>query len=219
MPRLKPAPMGALLFIFCVFVGPFRAKADDLVVNGGFQSGVFAPGWNATNTANDGVLAVDGAGGYDGLTYDVAFGCATSGCSVSQTLGTVAGQTYEVAYFLEDDGTNMSTGKSGAGASFYAQWDGQQIVGSLYNNTTGAGMNYAEYVFTVQADGNDTLSFAGEDPNSILRLDDVSVSTLGGPPPLLSPVATAEPSGTLMLLLGLCAVAWVGRRQWLGNIA
>ena len=138
---------------------PELANTNGLV-DGGFENGL--SGW--TLVASDGFSFVSSPPAHDG-SASFAFGQVGSPATLSQTLATVAGETYTLSFWLENDA-------AGSGEIFAASW-GDQTLLSL-SNTPAQG--FTEYSFTVVAsNANTTLSFAGQNDSSYWHLDDVWV--------------------------------------------
>lgn len=117
--------------------------------------------------------------------------------SISQTLATVAGETYEVSFWLLNDGT-YSNNQS---AMVLVDFDGTSQLAVA--SATGTWMQYT-LTFTA-VDASSTLSFNAATTNTALQLlglDDVSVA-----------VSVPEPESYALFLAGLAAVGASARRR------
>src|SRR5262245_4914753 len=142
--------------VVAALCGGVRQARADLVVNGGFETGNFN-GWTVsgntgfTGVANGNSLPgdVNHFGAHSG-TYAAFLGPVGSDGQLSQTqtLATVAGQTYTFSFWL------ASTG--GQPNDFTAFWDGTQVYSEVDPTSFGVGHNYQNHTFTVVATGSST---------------------------------------------------------------
>jgi hypothetical protein len=178
--------------LLLVATGP--AQAQELVVNGGFETGNFQ-GWTqggntgatGVGTADDGVLVHSGQ-------FAAFLGPVDSHGTLSQVVPTVAGTTYTLAYWLANDG--------GTPSFFSAALNGTMIAGSVLNNPDA--FNYREYSFDFTAAGPTTLQFEFQQIPAFFYLDDVSVAPV-------SPVP--EPASLTLFGLGLVPLAGYAWRR------
>lgn len=164
------------------------ASATQLVTNGGFETGDFS-GWSLTgNTSFTGVDNIAHSGS------DAAFfGQVDATGSLSQTLGTVAGQMYTFSFWLRNDG--------GTPSSFVAAFGGD-VLTSLSDP---AAFGYTFYTYNVTASSNSTLlSFTFQQNPAYFHLDDVSVENVSSVP---------EPVTWAMMVLGMGAIGVTLRRR------
>jgi hypothetical protein len=176
--------MVAVCVVLLGLMTPSALRADNIVVNGGFETGNWT-GWNYSN--NSGYLTVNGNTPYSG-SYAANFGATYNVYdTISQILATSKGTSYTLSFWLANTFDPHSESDS---ADFQVLWNGT----SLEDIVTTTAFGYTEFTFTVTGTGSDTLSFEGYNDPSWTYLDDVSVD------------ATPEPSsfyllGTAMLLL------------------
>jgi hypothetical protein len=170
--------------------GASAAQADELVVNGGFETGDFS-GWS--QFGNTGWTHV-GLGTVADGNYSAEFGPVTTVGGITQNLTTVAGGSYLLQFDLQNDG--------GPGTSFSAQFGGDTVL-SLTNP---GGFGYTHYSYNVTAvDALTQLSFGFRNDPYYFHLDNVSVQTLAG--------AVPEPATWATLILGLGMVGGMMRRR------
>ena len=190
---------GSTMFRFASYIGIILAGcilvtpsfADELVANGGFESGNFSS-WTTTPASSGTDFGVNGNNPHSG-TKD-AFFAATGQYddSIMQTLPTVKDQSYKIDFYLAHANYD-------AHADFTASWDGNTIL-SLVNSNF---FYYTKYSFTeVATSASTTLQFSGRESVSFIYLDDVSVQSI------------PEPSTLVLLSAGVFGfLAYVFRKQ------
>ncbi len=189
-----------------------------IVVNGGFESGAYSPGWDPVGDQNYGFTGVytDGepfanAQGYPivypvhsgtyGLLLGAPYGESLGGAQ--QTLATVPGQEYVLSFWVR----NPANTQDPLPNEFQVQWDGVSLYDnewhspSLDPDSHGVWVNWT---FDVVASSSATLlSFEGK-ANDAFAVDDVSVDPVPEPATIL-----------VWSLLG--AASWLGMRVWRGG--
>ncbi len=203
MASFRPSFITAAIAVSALAASAAHASTN-IVVNPGFETGgalspwVSAGGW-IDATFQTGVLP------YDGDRF-AASGCITA-CALSQSLATIAGQSYDLA-FAYNPGVQAQFG-----ADIQVFWDGA-LIGDINSVTNPADPADAwkVYSFTglVASSGATSLSFSAVQPLVADGLDDVSVTAAsvvagGGP----------EPATWAMMLLGFSGLgAALRRRRW-----
>lgn len=144
------------------------AAAVELVTNGGFESAVELEGWSHTDHH---LHTFSGTQDPHTGNYDAAFGAGTDNeDTLSQTLATTSGQSYDFSFWLKN---------VGAPAFFSAAFGGT----TLLTLTPTASFDYTRYSYRVTATSDATdITFRGSNPPDHLHLDDVSVTVAGGVP-------------------------------------
>jgi hypothetical protein len=188
---------------------PF-ANPGNLVLNGGFETGNYAPQWTlAPGGPFDHVCQ---AGAPDGAAicvvhsgqYAMSFGLDGATDSLSQNIPTVAGKSYVLSFFLANANPldqNVTT--------FQVFWDGVSVYSLPSPQPT---FPYRQVTLNVTATTASTpLTFVAQQDPSQWFLDDVSLT----PPPLpAAPVPTlTQWSVVLMALLVAGVAVWQIRRR------
>jgi hypothetical protein len=173
--------------------------AAELVQNGGFETGNFS-NWTTTLASSGSLVGVSSASGVPSVqvhagTYAAYFGATgTQDDSISQTLATVAGQSYTFSFWL-DHPFGRSTN------DFSAFWDGGAPVLSLTNSLL---FPYTQYSFTETALTSSTvIRFSGLENPAYFYLDDVSVQ---------GPQSVPEPISLFLFGAGLMGMTVIGRK-------
>ena len=138
------------------------AFAQEVVVNGGFETGSFPP-WTEddpspfTNIGSDPLFAHSG-------TYHANLGADGTPRNLEQTLNTTPGVFYDLSFWLANDSGQPPN-------SFDVFWDGAPVM-SLANSPA---FNYTLFSFSLQAvDSSTILKFTYRHDDDFFRLDDVS---------------------------------------------
>jgi hypothetical protein len=183
------------------FMGAQSAFADQLVTNGGFETGDFT-GWTLTGPATTssnpsafyGVDNIDAASGTYGAYLGSDF---TTPLTLSQILTVTPSHSYTVSFTLEQD----AAPQTGFGNSFVATFGGQTIF-SETNAPVSAFTNYSFNVTTSSAStGTSALDFISENSLGYFSLDNVSVST-----------TTPEPATFLLIVPAIGLIALCRRK-------
>lgn len=185
------------------------AHADQLIVNGGFEDGVYSSmlggntnaavpvDWtpNAGFDLNQGFNHVTSANPHSGSNaLSISNFDNQPLATLSQTFADVAGATYSVSFWGFDGGANgdanayLSVSVNGAGVQF--------------NDTVSS---YQQGTFTFVGTGSDTLVIAAQTNPSEWFVDDVSVTG--------SVSSVPESSNGVLLLAGMACIGATLRRQ------
>ena len=179
----KGAQAAALALSLCS--GSVLAQAN-IVVNGSFESGLAA--WSTSNFLLQGFdFGIDSAAHSGSNAF---FGGAIEGLGfLSQSLATTAGNTYDIDFWLASDGFLPN--------QLRVVVNGQ----TLLSRDDILLQPYAAYHTTFVANGAvSQLQFGFRNDSGVLHLDDVAVA------------AIPEPEISLMMAIGLGAVAFARRR-------
>ena len=188
-------PLGSLgrrvaAFSTMIAMAAVPALAQNLVTNGGFETGGFS---GFTVNSPSGLTSV----GYDmphSGDFSAGFGSFMGEESISQSLMTTAGQTYDVSFWASNptsDGTNSL----------------RFVFGGQSYSPTNLTDSYAQFMFTGMATGNSTLlQIFGENSADRTHVDDISVSAAGTS-------TVPEPSSLALLGTGLFGLVPIVRRK------
>ena len=191
------------LFSASVFAAQ-SAKADDCGVAGnlvttncGFENGDFT-GWSGT-VLGDNLSGVDSFDPFTG-TYEAFLGTETGNDTLFQTLNTVAGTTYTIQFYLDNNADPDATNPNDFSATFGS------TIG--FTETNAPASSYAVETFTALATGpTTTLTFTFENILGDFDLDSVSVVAV----PTTS--AVPEPGSLMLLGTGVMGFLGVARRR------
>ncbi|MBI2680396.1 MAG: PEP-CTERM sorting domain-containing protein [Candidatus Solibacter usitatus] len=140
--------------------------SGNLVANCGFETGSFSS-WTTDGLNNTFVINEFNQGPNSGA-YFAALGNVGSIGTISQTLSTVIGQSYNISFYFSSDG--------GTPNSFAASF-GSDV---LYSATDAPASGYQLLSFTETATSTSTvLSFSERNDPSWLGLDDITVTLAG----------------------------------------
>jgi hypothetical protein len=163
--------------------------SGNLVQNCGFDSGLngWTPSGNVSVSSNPDFVH----SGASGVEMGQTNGTVGAYDTLSQTISTVAGSTYDIGMWLDPSGLTPS--------DFTIQWDGQSLL-NVPNDPTGfqtAGSPQWVYeMVSATGTGSDTLTVGSED-SSLAGISDVAVAAA---PPL--PTACNATSGNLVANCG-----------------
>lgn len=188
-PTLRGSLFRKTIFVIILtFASGPAALCQNLITNGGFETGDFT-GWTQFgDTSFTGVCPADspsqdcsGYTPFDG-NFMASFGAVNSQGGVTQTISTTPGATYLVSFFLSNGADSPN--------SFDISFDGV----TLASGTDVGFMHWQPFQFTqVATSDSATLSFAFYQVPDYFDLDDVSVEV----------VDTPEPSSFALLSSGL----------------
>ena len=149
----------------------------NLVANGSFETNSFS-GWTLGGNSGSGQFYINtqAESGSDAA----ALGSTGSDGTLSQTIQTTAGQNYTLTFWL----ANQSSGTN----DFSVKWNGT-TVSSLVNASA---QGYTQYTFNVVATGStSTLEFDARNDPSHWSLDNISLTPVGAPAPVVSSVVAS----------------------------
>jgi hypothetical protein len=138
-----------MLAAFALLLGSAGGVRADLVVNGGFETGDFT-GWTTTGDYTfNGVASSGYAFGAQSGTYFAFLGNFSPDDTLSQTLATTAGQTYQLSFYLAGDGATPNDFSATVGNT------------TVFSQTNIPYQDYQQFTSTFTATSSSTsLSFA-----------------------------------------------------------
>lgn len=152
------------------------ASAQNLLTNGGFETGNFS-GW--TQGGNSGFDGVSSGLAHSG-TYAGFFGAVNSTSTLSQAVTTTLGALYNLDFWWQPDG--------GIPNGINVIWGGSIIW--VVNNAPAAPYTHETFTNLVGQAGSTTLTFTLQDNPGFQWLDDVSVTSTVPEPATMSLLAT-----------------------------
>jgi hypothetical protein len=190
--------LAELVFVAGPLLVSSASQADQLVVNGGFETGDLT-GWTAPDIGSfpwQEETQVNGiTSAFEGLWF-ASTGCLDLTCELSQILSTTPGTSYELS-FAFNPGINVEQ----SGGLTQVFWGG-----ALLDQFVGGAVGWGTHNYTVFANSNATqLSFLGQQNPAFNGLDAVGVSTVVAPVPL--------PAALPLFAGGLGLLGWMARRK------
>lgn len=163
----------------------FSARADNLVFNGGFETGDFS-GWNAVG----GGTSVTAGAAHSG-SYGARLGGNSFFDSILAYVPMTQGAIYDFSFYLRNDG--------GTPSNFQVLVNGFFQV--IQINAPASGWTQYQFSYAPSSPSSFPIQFDVYSPNGFFYLDDVTAQIHG------APMTVPENGGTLLLLL--CASAAV----------
>ena len=193
--KTRPHMLLSLIAIplFCIALHASAIPISNIVTNGGFETGDFT-GW--TQSGNTGFTGVDGSAANSG-NFGAFAGPVGSLGFLSQTLNTVAGMSYELSFFLNNEGEggeSISPIRPGGGPVtqvFEVYWGGVLIFSIPPNSPPGS---YTQFNFTglTATSANTELKFGFRNDEGFWDIDDI-VAGITAVPEALSTIWLALP--------------------------
>ena len=183
----------------CLILATGSAFADNLVANGGFETGNFS-GWTMTGNQDGNTLVTGGTwGGFAPVSgsYHAVLGSCDSVCGglldggFSQTLGTSASNTYTLSFYLGNDSGPPNDITVTIGGNTVLSLAGQGFIGWTFYQFSGLSLG-----------DNATLAISASNVPGYFHMDDISVST-----------DTPEPASLALFGSGLIGLAGAARRK------
>jgi hypothetical protein len=147
------------------------ASAQQLIVNGGFETGDFT-GWTITGVGGDNFIDTNPADAHSG-NFSLETGPVGGLGFFTQTAATTAGSNYVLSFWLRNLG--------GPTNEFQVSWEGNVLLDTM---NTAADPAYVNYTFNVTATTNgSSVSFGFRQDPSFWLFDDASLVAAAVPEP------------------------------------
>jgi hypothetical protein len=209
------------------------AVADAAIINGSFETpivpvGSFTnfpvgsttlTGWSVFGPNNTAVSIVSGSFSQNGVSFpaedgnqwlDLTGDNSNSTEGVSQTVATVAGDQYQLSYWI---GNTTGGGIFGTTSTVNVLLNGAPAFTDTNSNVSPTTLNWEQFTHTVVASGASiSLGFENADPSgdNSNGLDNVVLVDLGPVPP---PSTVPEPASLGLLGAGLSFFAWARKKR------
>lgn len=199
----------ALAALVALSIGSGAAQAaTELVVNGGFEANGGNWGTLTSWTSGPFEFAADSSvlGSVHGGSYSAGFS-AQALESMSQSVGTVSGQTYTLSFWLMNTAYAKDADGTTTTNEFLLSWGGEPLwdAAAELGQEAVPAMGWTQYSLQVQALSSSTsIRFEGFNKYGYFGLDDVSLQAV---------TAVPEPAGYVSLLAGLGVLGVVVRRR------
>jgi hypothetical protein len=204
--KAKPHIPASLLAIslLCIALNASAVPSTpitNIVTNGGFEAGNFN-GWTLsgntdfTNGEGSGNIGVDNDSAHSG-TYGAFFGPVGSLAYLSQNLSTVAGMTYDLSFFLLNEGSGgqsigpVRPGGEPVGLEFQVFWNGTLIF-SIPPNSSPSVYSQLNFTGLVATGASTELRVGFRNDPSFWNIDDI-VAGASSVPEVLSTIWLALP--------------------------
>lgn len=200
---MKPLQSLRILLLAAAFVclsGPIASA--QIVADGGFElappattnpplgSGPFSPAWTVTDSSAFTNVGHNPAFAHSGNNHANLGATGVIG-SISQSITTMAGQMYQLSFWLANDGGAPPN-------SFQALFNSISLV-TLTNAANNPAYTLYSYTFTGTGSAA-LLEFRYRNDDDFWRLDDVSVNAVGAPEPGATALLGALGFGAVLLL-------------------
>jgi T1SS-143 domain-containing protein len=153
---------------------------SELITNGGFQDYYFSGGHTYPNSWSFTGSVYDVNGGRLDSTSAMLVSNTSSINSLSQTISTVVGQTYQLSFYMQDFATSLP----GGAAAIFDVTTGSQTQAISYTYSNSSNSPYVLYTINFVATNSSTLIkfWSPYQPFGSFNIDDVSVKAVSGTP-------------------------------------
>jgi PEP-CTERM motif len=191
-----------VLFLFStglLLAGSAGVVQADLMINGGFESGSFSPGWTNSDPTHNSVVTSQPSLSYfpQQGNFFALMGTPSVLSSISQTVADINGARYIFEFSYASNGISPNELKVQFGSIVVFDQMNLPATGVPSNHT------YTFNTFLLTGTGSDTVTISVRDDNSFLAIDNVGLISL-----------VPEPSS--LVLAGLATAGFVvgGWRRW-----
>ena len=190
---------------FSTFLLLGGAAHASLVNNGDFESTDFT-GWDTFGSTDYNFVETDPQYVHSG-DYAAFFGETGALGGISQQLGTDAGQTYTLTFWLGNMGGSIEN--AGSVSYFAVSIDDIVQPASLLDNKNASGLTRYDVSFIASSTRTD-IKFVFRQDDAFWFMDDVSVDAL---PPSGGDTEVPEPGTLPLVIIALAACATIGSRR------